>query len=88
VTPLPAILALRNSWVHVCFSDRSDVVANIKAPVDKHFSILAAFVKIAEGELNFYLALSFLFYFLFHFQSVFLFLELGLGLSDKDHTVT
>ena len=45
-------------------------------------------VKIAEGGLNFYLALSFLFYFLFHFQSVFLFLELGSGLSDKDHTVT
>ena len=45
-------------------------------------------VKIAEGGLNFYLALSFLFYFLFHFQSVFLFLELVLGLSDKDHTVT
>ena len=45
-------------------------------------------VKIAEGGLNLYLALSFLFYFLFHFQSVFLFLELGSGLSDKDHTVT
>jgi len=42
VTPLPAVLALQNPWVHVCSSDRSDVVANIKAPVGKHFSVLAA----------------------------------------------
>ena len=52
------------------------------------FVMIMVTVKIAEGGLNFYLALSFLFYFIFHFQSVFLFLEPGSGLSDKDHTVT
>jgi len=40
VTPLPAVLALWDSWVHVCTPDGSDVVANIKAPVDEHFSLL------------------------------------------------
>ena len=42
MTPLSAVLALQNSWVHVCSFDHSDVVADIKAPVDEHFSILAA----------------------------------------------
>ena len=45
-------------------------------------------VKIAEGGLNFYLALSFLFLLSFSFSICFSILELRLGLSDKDHTVT
>jgi len=35
VTPFPAIFALGNSQIHVGFSDHSDVIAHIKASVDK-----------------------------------------------------
>ena len=49
---------------------------------------IVGIVKIAEGGLNFYLALSFLFLLSFSFSICFSILELGLGLSDKDHTVT
>ena len=41
MTPLPAVLALQNSRVHVRSSDHSNVIANIKTPVDKYFSVLA-----------------------------------------------
>ena len=40
MTLLPAVLALWDSWVHVCTPDGSNVVADIKAPVDEHFSLL------------------------------------------------
>ena len=40
VTPFPAVFALENSGIHVCSSNSSDVVANIEASVDKHFSIV------------------------------------------------
>jgi len=37
----PAVFALRNARVHVGFSNGCDVVANIKAPIDKHFCVIA-----------------------------------------------
>ena len=57
------------------------IIATICWPYSKY-------VKIAEGRLNFYLALSFLFLLSFLFSICFSILEWGLGLSDKDHTVT
>ena len=39
VAPPPTILVLGDSWVHVCSSNGSDVVAYIEVSVDKHFSI-------------------------------------------------
>jgi len=40
MTPLPAIFALEDTWVHVCSSDCSDVVAYIEASVDEKFCVL------------------------------------------------
>ena len=40
--PLPAIFALGDSWIHICSSNRSDIVAHIEAPVNEEFSILPA----------------------------------------------
>ena len=40
VTPFPVVFALGNSGIHVCSSNSSNVVANIEASVDKHFSIV------------------------------------------------
>jgi len=42
VTPLPAIFALRDSWVHICSSDSSDVVPHVEAFIDEKFCIVAA----------------------------------------------
>jgi len=42
VTPFPAILALRNTWIYVGSSNGRDISANIEAPVDKHFGLTAA----------------------------------------------
>jgi len=40
VSPLPAILALGNSWIHIRTSNCGDVIAHIEAPVNK-FSIFS-----------------------------------------------
>ena len=34
-----AVFALGNAGVHICSPNCSDIVANIKAPIDKHFSV-------------------------------------------------
>ena len=39
MTPLPAVLALGNSRIHVCASNSRDVVAYIKASIYEHFSV-------------------------------------------------
>jgi len=39
VSPFPAVLALGNSWVHVCSPDGSDVLSYVKVPVDEHLGI-------------------------------------------------
>ena len=39
MTPLPAVLALGNSRVHVCASNSRDVVAYVKTSIYEHFSI-------------------------------------------------
>ena len=35
----PAVLALGNSWVHVCSPDGSDILSYVEAPVDEHLGI-------------------------------------------------
>jgi len=40
VAPLPAIFALRDSQIHIRSSNHGDVIAHIKAPVNKKFSVL------------------------------------------------
>jgi len=42
VSPFPAVFALRNARVHIGSLNGRDIVANIKAPIDKHFCIIAA----------------------------------------------
>jgi len=37
--PFPAVLALGDSWVHVCSLDGSDVLSYVKAPVDEHLGV-------------------------------------------------
>ena len=39
VAPFLAVLALGNSWVHVCSLDSNNVLSNIKAPVNEHLGI-------------------------------------------------
>jgi len=39
MSPFPAVLALGNSWVHVCSLDGSNVLSYVKAPVDEHLGI-------------------------------------------------
>ena len=39
MTPLPAVLALGNSQVHVCASNSRNVVTYIEASIDEHFSV-------------------------------------------------
>ena len=39
MTLFPAVFALRNTGVHICSPNCSDIVANVKAPIDKHFSV-------------------------------------------------
>jgi len=39
VSPLPAILTLGNSQIHICTSNCGDVIAHIEAPVNEKFSI-------------------------------------------------
>jgi len=41
VSPLPAILALGNSQIHVRTSNCGDVIAHIEAPVNKKFSVFS-----------------------------------------------
>jgi len=36
--PLPTILALGYTWVHICISDCYDVASYIKTPIDEAFS--------------------------------------------------
>ena len=42
VTPFPAVLALGDSWVHVCSPDSSNILFYIEALVDKHLGICPA----------------------------------------------
>jgi len=44
MSPLLAIFALGDSWVHVCSSYGSDISANIKAPINKALSFAATLV--------------------------------------------
>ena len=39
MSPLPAILALENPWVHVCSPDSSNILSYIEAPIDEHLGI-------------------------------------------------
>jgi len=41
MSPFPAVFALRNTRVHVGSPNGRDVVANIKAPIDKRFYVIA-----------------------------------------------
>ena len=41
VSPLPAILALGNSWIHICTSNCDNVIAHIEAPVNEKFSVFS-----------------------------------------------
>ena len=41
VSPLPAILALENSRIHIHTSNCGDVIAHIEAPVNEKFSIFS-----------------------------------------------
>ena len=41
MSPLPAVLALGNSWIHVHASNCRNVVTYIEASIDEHFSIFA-----------------------------------------------
>ena len=42
MSPLPAVLVLRNAWVHISTSDSGDVVSYIKTSVNESFSLIAA----------------------------------------------
>ena len=42
MTPFPAILALRDTWIHVGSLNGCDIPSNIEAPVDKHFGLTTA----------------------------------------------
>jgi len=42
MSPLPAVFALGNSRVHVCSPDSSNVVADVEAPINEHFSVMTA----------------------------------------------
>ena len=42
MTPLPAVLALGNSQIHICASNCCNVVTYIEASIDEHFSIFTA----------------------------------------------
>ena len=42
MTPFPAILALRDAWIHVGSLNGHDISADIEAPVDQHFGLTAA----------------------------------------------
>ena len=39
VAPLPAVLALGDSWVHVCSLDGSGILSYVEAPVDEHLGV-------------------------------------------------
>ena len=39
MSPLPAILALENSRIHICILDSYNIAPNVERPVDKIFSI-------------------------------------------------
>ena len=58
MSPFPAILALGNTRVHVHSPDSCDVVTNIEAPVDKHFSILSTlyvpYINLDNGHVGFW----------------------------------
>ena len=41
VSPLPAILALGDSRIHICTSNYGDVIAHIEAPVNEKFSVFS-----------------------------------------------
>ena len=41
VTLFLAILALKNTWIHIGSSNSHDISANIEAPVDEHFGFTA-----------------------------------------------
>jgi len=58
VTPFPAIFTLRDSRIHVCSSNRCDMVAHIEAPVNEKFSVLPALhipdVNPNDGHIGFW----------------------------------
>ena len=39
MSPFPAVLALRDSWVHVCSPNGSNVLSYVEAPVDEYLGI-------------------------------------------------
>jgi len=41
MAPFPAVFALGNAGVHISSPNCSDIVANVKAPIDKHFSVMS-----------------------------------------------
>ena len=41
MSPFLAVFALRNARVHIGSPNGHNIVANIKAPIDKHFCIVA-----------------------------------------------
>jgi len=44
MTPPPAVFALGHAWVHVGPSNSSDILANVKAPIDEALSFASALV--------------------------------------------
>ena len=44
MAPLPAVLVLQDTQVHVCTANGCNVLSNIEAPIDEHFGIAATFV--------------------------------------------
>jgi len=41
MAPLPAVLALWDTWVHVCAMNGCDILSSIEASIDEHFGIAA-----------------------------------------------
>ena len=42
MSPLPAVLVLRDAWVHISTPDSGDVVSYVKTSVNESFSLIAA----------------------------------------------
>ena len=90
MAPSPTVLALGDFRIHIGFSNSSNIIANIKVLVNKHFNIASALyilyidpVKVVNDRLGFIL-FSFSFIFLYFILSFFfLFLYLDIGQEDK-----
>ena len=39
MSPLPAVLALGDAWIHICASNCRNVVTYIEASIDEHLSV-------------------------------------------------